>query len=214
MCQPPRTARLRGAIAVTVLMVGVSIGACSTDGGDSAGRSGLAAASASGGDGAVASLQEGFEHVVERVRSSVVEISTDDGLGSGVVYDTKGNIVTNAHVVGDATRFSVTLVDGKIMPATLVGSYPPDDVAVIKVQSDSTLAPAEFADSSKILIGQITVAIGNPLGLASSVTEGIVSATGRTVSEGGGVVRRLPSKRARRSIRATVAAHSSASTPR
>jgi S1-C subfamily serine protease len=191
MRQPQLTARRRGAIVVTLLIVGVSIGACSSDNGDSAGRSGLAGANASGGDLAVTSLQEGFESVVQRVRPSVVEISTDGGLGSGVVYDTRGNIVTNAHVVGDATRFSVTLVDGKTMTATLVGSYPPDDVAVIKVQGDTTLSPAEFADSANVHIGQITLAIGNPLGLASSVTDGIVSSTGRTVSEGGGVV--LPS---------------------
>lgn len=190
MRQPQRTARRRGAIAVTLLILAVSIGACSGDDGHAA-KSALTGTNASGGDGAVASLQEGFERVVQGVRPSVVEISNDSGLGSGVVYDTKGNIVTNAHVVGDANRFSVTLVDGKTMTATLVGSYPTDDIAVIKVQGDTTMAPAEFADSTKVQIGQIALAIGNPLGLASSVTEGIVSATGRTVSEGGGVV--LPS---------------------
>ncbi|MEA2827495.1 MAG: hypothetical protein QOG43_1934 [Actinomycetota bacterium] len=87
MRQPQLTARRRGAIVVTLLIVGVSIGACSSDNGDSAGRSGLAGANASGGDLAVASLQQGFESVVQRVRPSVVEISTDGGLGSGVVYD-------------------------------------------------------------------------------------------------------------------------------
>lgn len=191
MRQPQLNARRRGPIVVTLLIVGVSIGACSSNDGASAGKSNPAGANASAGDGAVASLQEGFERVVQRVRPSVVEISKVGGLGSGVVYDTKGNIVTNAHVVGDATQFSVTLVDGKTMPATLVGTYPPDDVAVIKVQGSTTLTAAEFADSTKAQIGQISLAIGNPLGLASSVTEGIVSATGRTVSEGGGVV--LPS---------------------
>lgn len=190
MRQPQLIARRRGQIAVTLLVLGVSVGACSSSDGGSTGKP-AAAATTPAGDGAVASLQDGFEHVVQRVRPSVVEISTDAGLGSGVVYDTKGDIVTNAHVVGDATRFSVTLVDGKTMTGSLVGSYPPDDVAVIKVQGDTTLTPADFADSTKVEIGQITLAIGNPLGLASSVTEGIASATGRTVSEGGGVV--LPS---------------------
>jgi S1-C subfamily serine protease len=143
-----------------------------------------------GADGA-AELQSDFVSVVKRVRPSVVEISTSDGLGSGVAYDDKGNIVTNAHVVGNATQFTVTLHDGRSSPATLVGSYPPDDLAVVRVQGDTKLSPATFADSSQVEVGQIALAIGNPLGLASSVTEGIVSSTGRTVSEGGGVV--LPS---------------------
>ncbi len=69
------------------------------------------------------------------------------------------------------------------MPATLVGSYSPDDLAVIKVNNAKGLKPAAFGDSSKVKVGDIVLAMGNPLGLASSVTNGIVSATGRTVTE-------------------------------
>jgi S1-C subfamily serine protease len=136
-------------------------------------------------------LQDAYVSVLERVRPSVVEISTAAGLGSGVVYDDKGHIVTNAHVVGDARRLRVTLADGRTADATLVGTYPPDDLAVIAVGGDGHPTPARFADSSKVKVGEITLAIGNPLGLASSVTDGIVSFNGRTVSEGDGVV--LPS---------------------
>ena len=69
------------------------------------------------------------------------------------------------------------------VPATLRGTFPPDDLAVVRVKDASGLHPASFADSSKVKVGEITLAMGNPLGLASSVTDGIVSAVGRTLSE-------------------------------
>jgi S1-C subfamily serine protease len=124
-----------------------------------------------------AALQQDFVSVVNKVRPSVVEISTQSGLGSGVVFDTQGNIVTNFHVVGSATAtdLKVTFFDGQTVPATLVGTYQPDDLAVVKVTRAKGVNPATFADSSKLQIGDIALAIGNPLGLASSVTEGIVS---------------------------------------
>jgi S1-C subfamily serine protease len=108
-----------------------------------------------------------------------------------VVFDADGSIVTNAHVVGKSTQFHVTLSDGRMLGATLVGVYAPDDLAVIKVSGSGMPSPATFADSSKVQTGDVVLAIGNPLGLSSSVTDGIVSDTGRTVDEGEGVV--LPS---------------------
>jgi S1-C subfamily serine protease len=123
--------------------------------------------------------------VVKQVDPSVVFIQTGSGLGSGEVYDGQGNIVTNAHVVGSATTFRVTLSDGQLLTAALVGSYPRDDIAVIRVGgSAGDLKPAKFGDSSKLDVGQMVLAIGNPLGLQGSVTSGVVSATGRQVSEG------------------------------
>jgi S1-C subfamily serine protease len=132
-----------------------------------------------------AGLQAEFEAIVDRVGPSVVLIQTSNGLGSGVVYDTKGNIVTNAHVVGDETEFMVSASDGRQMAATLVGSFPVDDLAVIQAEH-TDLPPATFGDSSQLEVGTVVLAIGNPLGLQSSVTEGIISATGRTVVEPGG----------------------------
>jgi S1-C subfamily serine protease len=133
-------------------------------------------------------VQNDFVAVVNKVRPSVVEITTPVGLGSGIVYDSKGDIVTNDHVVGAATTFQVTFYDGQVLTGSLVGAFPPDDLAVIRVSRPKGVNPAAFADSSKLQVGDIDLAIGNPLGLASSVTEGIVSFTGRTVSEGNGVV--------------------------
>jgi S1-C subfamily serine protease len=131
-------------------------------------------------------LQAAYRSVVDHVSRSVVQIETSEGLGSGIVFDDHGDIVTNAHVVGDATSFTVTLATGRQTKATLVGRWVPGDLAVIHTDADG-LRPATFADSSKLHVGDIVLALGNPLGLRSSVTQGIVSSLGRTVSEGNGV---------------------------
>jgi putative serine protease PepD len=137
----------------------------------------------------VADFQEQLVRVVDSVSPAVVQIQTAAGLGSGVVYDGKGNIITNAHVVANFKTFKITLANGTYN-GTLVGSFPPNDLAVVKVKG-TTPRPATFADSAKLDVGDFALAIGNPLGLRSSVTEGIVSSLGRTVSEGNGVA--LPS---------------------
>jgi len=132
----------------------------------------------------VAAFEDQLVKVVRTVSPAVVQVETPDGLGSGVVYDGNGHIVTNAHVVGSSKRFIVTLTDGT-HEATLVGAFPPEDLAVIHLEGAKP-RPAPFADSSKVEVGDIALAIGNPLGLRSSVTQGIVSSLGRTVSEGNG----------------------------
>ena len=109
-------------------------------------------------------------------------IETATGLGSGVVFDTKGDIVTNNHVVAGSTKFTVTLADGQKLPGTLVGTYPAGDIAVIHVAA-TNLKPASFGDSSNLVVGDIVLAVGNPLGFQSSVTQGIVSAVDRQVPE-------------------------------
>jgi putative serine protease PepD len=143
------------------------------------------------GTGSAVGLQQAFVAVVAKIRPEVVEISTDAGLGSGVIYDSRGDIVTNDHVVGSAASFEVKLVNGQSLRASLVGAYPPDDLAVIRVSGARNLSAASFGDSASLQIGDIVFAVGNPLGLASSVTEGIVSYNGRSVGEGNGV--ELPS---------------------
>jgi S1-C subfamily serine protease len=136
------------------------------------------------------SLQNAYSAVYKKVSPSVVQIETNEGLGSGVVFDTAGDIVTNAHVVGSSKTFTVTTSTGKRLTGKLVGVFAPDDLAVIKVNG-AGLEPAKFANSDKLRIGDIAMAIGNPLGLSSSFTEGIVSALNRSEPEGNGVV--LPS---------------------
>ncbi len=133
----------------------------------------------------VAAFQDQLVRVVDAISPAVVQIETSAGLGSGVVYNGKGDIITNAHVVGNFKTFKITLASGTY-DGTLVGSFPANDLAVVHIK-DATPHPATFADSSKLHVGDFALAIGNPLGLRSSVTEGIVSSLGRTVSEGNGI---------------------------
>ncbi|MGV9338174.1 S1C family serine protease [Streptomyces sp. NPDC003688] len=131
-------------------------------------------------------LQDQYQRVIKEALPSVVQIQASRDLGSGVVFDTQGHIVTNAHVVGAEKTFKVTTASSEEqLAASLVYSYPDQDLAVIKLDRvPAGLKPAVFADSAKVQVGQIVLAMGSPFGLSSSVTQGIVSATGRTVSEG------------------------------
>ncbi|MFC8919476.1 S1C family serine protease [Streptomyces sp. NPDC057116] len=138
-----------------------------------------------------AELEDDYRTVIRNVLPSVVQIEARASLGSGVVYDDQGHIITNAHVIGRERTFRVTVATGEeALSAKLVSSYPEQDLAVIKLdRRPDGLKPAEFGDSSEVEVGQIVLAMGSPLGLSGSVTQGIVSATGRTVSEspsGGG----------------------------
>lgn len=134
---------------------------------------------------AALAFQGAITAVVHDLSPSVVQIRSSQGLGSGVVFDAKGDIVTNNHVVAGGGPFTVT-AGKRAYGATLVGAFAPDDLAVVRV-SGASLTPARFADSSNLRVGYIAIAIGNPLGLRSSVTDGIVSAFRQGVSEGNGV---------------------------
>jgi len=121
------------------------------------------APTASPGTGALA-IQSAYENVIRGALPSVVQITTGQALGSGIVLDDRGDIVTNAHVVSSATQFQVTYADSTAPhPATLVGTYLPDDLAVIRVQNPGRVHPATFADASKLQVGQLVMALGNPL---------------------------------------------------
>jgi len=135
-------------------------------------------------------LQSEYVKLVQDVGPSVVLIETSVGLGSGIIYDAQGDIVTNNHVVAGSQTFLVVTSTGKQYPATLVGTFAPDDLAVVRIQATG-LHPATFANSSNLQVGDIVMAIGNPLGLQSSVSEGIVSALRTAIPEGNGVT--LPS---------------------
>jgi putative serine protease PepD len=176
---------IRGA-AVLLLMLAIAATGCGGGGDKSDGTTtdgSPAQSGTAGGTGDGSALEAEFVDVVKQVSPAVVQISSSGGLGSGVVYDAKGNIVTNNHVVAGEKTFKVTLADGRSHSATLVGAFPPEDLAVVRLEG-TTPDPASFGDSSKLAVGQFAFAIGNPLGLRSSVTEGIISSLGRTVSEG------------------------------
>jgi S1-C subfamily serine protease len=122
----------------------------------------------------------GFAPVVARALPSVVQIRSPRGLGSGVVLDAAGYVVTSAHVVAGARSFRVTLADGSQDSATLHCAFPQGDLAVVQLHG-ARPRPATFADSSRVRVGDYALAIGNPLGLRSSVTQGVVSSTSRMV---------------------------------
>jgi putative serine protease PepD len=103
--------------------------------------------------------------------------------GTGFVYDTKGNIVTNQHVIAGASSISVKFADGSTYKATVVGSDPSSDLAVLHVNAPaSKLVPLSLAESDSVAVGDGVVAIGNPFGLDNTVTTGIVSALDREIS--------------------------------
>jgi S1-C subfamily serine protease len=166
------TRRALALLAGPALVAGCGIGA----------RQGSAPTPASAGAPVPVELEKQLEQVVKNVLPSVVQINTDSGLGSGVVYDNKGDIVTNDHVVAGAHKLEVTTPSSKSpLPATLVGEFAANDLAVVRVKH-AQLTPATFGDSGRLAVGQIVMAMGNPLGLSGSVTNGIISALGRTVS--------------------------------
>ncbi len=127
--------------------------------------------------------------IADKVRESVVAIavmsSGGSGEGSGVVLDTAGHVLTNNHVVSGAQQIKVTLADGRVYDATVVGTDPTTDLAVVAITDPpEDLTAATFGDSSAIAVGDAVMAVGNPLGLDSTVTTGIVSALDRPVSTG------------------------------
>src|SRR6266699_4842277 len=129
-------------------------------------------------------LQREYEATVAKVLPSVVEITAGHSTGSGVVLDRRGDIVTNAHVVGTVKKFEIRVsTASEPMKARLVGVFSPDDLAVIKVMKGAgALKPVHWANSPGADVGAIVLAMGSPYGLTDSVTQGIVSATGRTVT--------------------------------
>jgi S1-C subfamily serine protease len=129
-------------------------------------------------------------HVVDSVGSAVVNITIGKrsprpnveqlGAGSGVVITPDGYILTNAHVVDKAEALRVTLTEGAILEATVVGVDPATDLAVVRAHG-SVLPYAELGDSAALWVGQLVIAMGNPLGFQSSVSTGVVSALGRSL---------------------------------
>ena len=133
--------------------------------------------------------------IFEKSESGVVRVNVQrneteeqtNGLGSGFVFDKKGHIITNAHVVDEAKKVVVTFLDGRSYNAEIIGTDEFTDLAVIKVNADSTLLqPLSLGDSSNLKVGESIAAIGNPFGLSGSMTSGIVSQLGRLLPSGSG----------------------------
>jgi putative serine protease PepD len=190
----------RLAVAVTVAALaggGAGAGAVALRHGSSSHATPAAVAAPSVASVASSALSVG--QIAKTATPAVVEIDATEGasdspfpggsqsggtaLGTGFVYDTKGDIVTNEHVVSGATSVSVKFSDGSTYKGTVVGTDPSTDLAVVHVNAPaSKLAPLTLADSSKVGVGDGVVAIGNPFGLDGTVTTGIVSALDREIT--------------------------------
>ncbi|WP_250001995.1 S1C family serine protease [Actinoplanes sp. M2I2] len=188
--QPRGTGRGRKVFVAGAAAVLIALGA---------GGVGAATALAFDDDGTSPSVQTGnssVTRVVDRsslaqiaaaVQDSVVSITTGSGEGSGVVISTDGYIVTNNHVVATASGDTVTVIfaDGKKANASVVGTDPRTDLAVVKTSGLSDLKASTFGSSAKMQVGDTVLAIGSPLGLEGSVTAGIISAKDRTIQSSG-----------------------------
>ena len=124
-------------------------------------------------------------HAFEAVGPAVVHIAAQGrggraGTGSGVLFAPDGYLLTNSHVVAGAETISASLTDGRQFRATVIGDDPATDLAVLRL-AGAGLPHAAFGSSSRLRVGQLVVAIGNPLGFQATVTAGIVSALGRTL---------------------------------
>ncbi|MBC7255193.1 MAG: trypsin-like peptidase domain-containing protein [Chloroflexi bacterium] len=139
-------------------------------------------------------LEALIEQVYNKAAPAVVNITTrtvlytyfnqpipQEGSGSGFFYDREGHIVTNYHVVADAQSLTVSLREGEVYPATLVGADPSTDLAVIKIEAADLPDPLPLADSTQLRVGQFVLAIGNPFGLEQTLTMGIISSLGRVI---------------------------------
>ncbi|EFH82265.1 S1C family serine protease [Ktedonobacter racemifer] len=131
------------------------------------------------------------ESVISSVEPAVVElkVTTSQGeqLGSGIVFDAQGDIVTNNHVIDGGQQIEAVLSNGSTEQAQLIGTDASHDLAVVRITPFAHMTIAQFGDSTKLKVGQDVIAIGNPLGLAETASQGIVSALNRSVSESAGV---------------------------
>ena len=139
----------------------------------------------------VAALEELYVNIYDGVSPSVVHIlvaaNTGNGSGSGFVWDKEGHIVTNNHVIEGAAQILVQFADDTSAPATLVGSDPDSDLAVIKVDLPAAqLRPVALGDSNSLRVGQLAIALGNPFGFEQTLTTGVVSALGRAIRQDSG----------------------------
>ncbi|MGW0471759.1 S1C family serine protease [Streptomyces coeruleorubidus] len=175
--RPPRTHRpLAAAVLAAVLAGGLAGYAAGALGDDDPVPASAPAARAPGD----------LQAVAARVLPSVVSVRADRGQGSGFVFDERGRILTNAHVVEGSSRVSVELQDGRRFTAEVIGDDPAHDVAVLEPETSRGLRAADLATGTRPAVGDTVLAIGSPLGLSGTVTSGIVSALDRSVRLGEG----------------------------
>lgn len=127
---------------------------------------------------------EPYAQAAAIVGPAVVQLDTGTGVGSGVIYDSSGLILTAAHVIDDVQDVRVRLADGNVVDGTVVGSHALSDIGVVRIDTDLVLPVATLSDGRSTTAGQLAVAVGSPFGLSRTVTGGIVSATDRILPTG------------------------------
>jgi S1-C subfamily serine protease len=195
---PPRKRSGRtGAIVFLTLVIALIFGVGLFAGSEFAGKSAnstsatsQATATATAASSSGTTLEAEQEAAIAKVEPAVVElkVTTAQGeqIGSGVIIDAKGDIVTNNHVVSGEQTIEVVLSNGSTEQAQLIGTAAADDLAVVRIQPFAHMTVAQIGNSSSLVVGQEVLAIGNPLGITETATKGIVSALNRSVTESTG----------------------------
>lgn len=197
---PPRKRPGRaGAIVLLSLVLALIFGVGLFSGWQFANNKGSAATPSSATSGATststssssANLETAQEAAIAKIEPSVVElqVTTAQGeqIGSGVIIDSNGDIVTNNHVVNGEQTIQVVLSNGSTEQGQLIGTVAADDLAVVRIQPYAHMVVAQIGSSSSLVVGEEVLAVGNPLGITETATRGIVSALNRSVTESTGV---------------------------
>jgi S1-C subfamily serine protease len=177
-------------VLALIFGVGLFAGLEFTSGRSSTSTTSRTAATATTTSSSGTTLETQQEAAIAKIEPAVVEIKVitvqGEQIGSGVIIDTNGDIVTNNHVVSGEQTIEVVLSNGSTEQAQLVGTAAADDLAVVRIQPFAHMTVAQIGDSSKLVVGQEVMAIGNPLGITETATKGIVSALNRSVTESTG----------------------------
>ena len=191
---PSRKRRRRGpagAILLLTLVLAVIFGTGLFSGWEYAHASSSASTTSTATTSSGTSLQAQQEAAIAKIEPAVVElmVTTAQGeqIGSGVIIDAQGDIVTNNHVVSGAQSITVVLSNGSTEQGQLIGTSASNDLAVVRIAPYAHMVVAQFGDSSKLVVGQDVIAVGNPLGITETATEGIVSALNRSIPESSSV---------------------------
>ncbi len=171
-----------GAVVGAAAVAGVFAIANRDDSNASAGSP--AAAAAQSGGSSAPNTPESVQSVVKQVAPAVVEIQHDGGVGSGVIYDKSGLILTAHHVVAGTDTVTVKTADGQTLDGTVVGRDAAKDLAIVAVKSDKDLPAADLAQPGSVEIGESAIALGSPFGFSASVTSGIISGLDRSLPIG------------------------------
>lgn len=189
---PRKRPRRSGAIILLTLVIALIFGVGLFSGwqfGHSNAKTATATASTSSSSGTT--LEALQEAAIAKIEPAVVElkVTTAQGeqIGSGVIIDTKGDIVTNNHVVSGEQTIEAVLSNGSTEQAQLIGTDAADDLAVVRIAPFAHMVVAQIGNSSQVVVGQEVLAVGNPLGINETATEGIVSALNRSVTESTGI---------------------------